>query len=64
MKHHDGWVLVNTCGKEPWMVTDYFHRSREAVIADFELLYGKGAWRRERRAGNFKMVKVRLVEIK
>ena len=63
MNKYDGWTVKNCCGKKPWLVIAYFHLSRERVIADFELLYGKGSWRKERRAGNFKLVKVKFLEV-
>lgn len=62
MDKYDGWTVQNLCGKNPWLVIPYFHRTKQEVIRDFELLYGKGSWRKERREGNFKLVKVKFLE--
>ena len=63
MSKHDGWTIKNTCGRRPWLVTDFFHAKRQRVIEDFEFLWGKGCWRKERRAGNFRLVKIKLIEV-
>ena len=63
MAKYDGWTIQNTCGRNPWLVIEFFHQKRQRVIENFELLWGKGCWRKERRAGNFKLVKVKLIEM-
>lgn len=60
---YDGWTIQNCCGRNPWLVFGFIARTRQAAIVNFELLRGKGAWRREQRKGNFKLVKVKLVEV-
>ena len=40
-----------------------FGMTRNLVINNFEKLEGKGSWRKHRRAGNVKCVKVRFVEV-
>ena len=62
-KNYDGWTVQNTCGKKPWLVFGFSALTRKEVIVNFELLWGKGQWRKERRKGNFKLVKVKLVEV-
>ena len=62
-REYDGWMVKNCMGKEPWLVTGFFERTRPEVIADFELLWGKGEWRKERRRGNYKLVKVKFMEV-
>lgn len=64
MEKYDGWTVQNCCGRKPWLVIAYFHRTKQEVIDDFELLYGKGCWRKKRRAGNFKLVKVKFIEVR
>ena len=60
---YDGWAILNCCGRNPWLVFGFAARTRGAAIVSFELLWGKGAWRKQRRKGNFKLVKVRLIEV-
>jgi len=63
MEKYDGWTIKNTYGT-PWLVVAYFSTTRKEVIEDFEKLSGKGEWKKERRKGNFKIVKIKLLEVK
>lgn len=63
MKKYDGWTVQNCMGRNPWLVFGFAERTRKEAIVNFELLWGKGKWRKERRRGNFKLVKVKLVEV-
>lgn len=60
---YDGWTIQNCCGKNPWLVFGFAESTRKEAIANFELIWGKGYWRKERRKGNFKLVKVKLVVV-
>lgn len=57
----NGWVAVvfGTFYLEPT-----FGATRSAVISNFEKLEGKSSWRKHRRVGNVKSVKVRFVQVK
>jgi len=63
MVKYDGWTIKNVSGRFPWLVVGYFHMTKKEVIEDFERLHGKGSWPRERRKGNFRLVKIKLVEV-
>lgn len=62
-KDYDGWTIKNCMGREDWLVTGFFHRTRSESIEAFELLWGKWEWRKERRRGNFRLVKTQLLEV-
>lgn len=62
MKNYDGWTLkVSWKDREPYLVAGYFHETRSGVIKGFE---GEdiGGWRRHRRKGHYKIVKVKMTE--
>lgn len=63
MRKYDGWTLkVSWAGREPYLIPGLFHYDRSGVIKDFE---GSdiGSWRRYRRKGIHKIVKVKMVEV-
>ena len=63
MAKYDGWTLTNTMGSNPWLIPCYFCEKRKEVINRFEVIFGTGQWRRHRDRGDFKIVKVKLVEV-
>lgn len=63
MVKYDGWTLKNIAGRNPWLIPCYFTEKRKGVINCFETIFGIGAWRRHRDRGEFKIVKVKLVEV-
>lgn len=60
---HGGWTVKNCMGRNPWLVFGFAFRTRHEAIEAFELLQEKGNWQKEGRKGNFKLVKVKLVEV-
>jgi hypothetical protein len=62
MAEYDGWVIKQTGGGTSHF-TGFFAWKKGVVIKDFEGVWGKGAWAKERRKGHCKMVKVKLVEV-
>jgi len=62
-KKYDGWCLKNICARNPFLCTSWFCTTRKKVIEEFERLFTSGEWRNARRKGEFKIVKVRLVEV-
>ena len=63
MAKHDGWVVkVQWKGEEPFFLTWYFHERRTDVIKDFNGATG-GLWRKYRRGGTHRLVKVKFVEV-
>lgn len=63
MAEHDGWTLKNTGGRNPWLIPCYFAEKRREIIDRFERTFPHGSWRRHRDRGEFKIVKVKLVEV-
>ena len=60
---YDGWCIKSYHARDPWLIFDWFCTTRTEAIEQFEKLWGKGAWRKERRKGWFELVKVKLVEV-
>ncbi len=58
-----GWSLKIDWGRKPYFIHSYFHEVRRKVIKDFEETTGL-SWRKFRRRGTHKVVKVKLVEVK
>lgn len=64
MAEYDGWVIKNFNARNPWLLLSTFHRKRTDVIRHFDSTWwATGIWKKERRKGNFKIVKVKLVEV-
>lgn len=59
---YDGWCIKSYWGRNPWLVVNWFGETRIKVIEGFEKATGD-SWKKHRKAGNFKLVKVRLVEV-
>ena len=62
-KKYNGFTLKNCMHKNNFLILGYFHYSRANVIKDFEQTTGR-SWQEERRKGIYKIVKVKLVEVK
>jgi len=63
MKKYDGWVVKSFFGRNSWFMEETFYPTRKEVIKHFEeRIFGKGEWRKFRRRGDFKIVKVKFVE--
>ena len=60
---YDGFTLENCMHKNKWLIPGYFHPSKAGVIKDFEQTTGR-SWQGERRKGRYKIIKVKLVEVK
>jgi len=63
MAKYDGFTIMNCISRKPWLIPGYFHTQKSAVIDDFEKIYSE-PWAKHRRRGDFKIVKVKLVEAK
>jgi len=63
MSKYDGWAIKSFVGKNPWLIPWYFFELRKDVIKDFDDVEGEGSWRKYRRGGTHKLVKVKLVEV-
>ncbi len=62
MKNHDGWTIKISLDGKPWLIAGYFHETRSGVVDDFEKTTGED-WRKYRRTGIYKIVKIKLIEI-
>lgn len=62
MAKYDGWV-VKISVYNPFLHVFMFAEKRMEVVKKFEELMGKGEWRKYRRRGTHKIVKVNLVEV-
>ena len=63
MTKHDGYTVKNCLGRNPWLCPRLFHATKTEVIEDFEKNQ-EISWKKYRRKGNFKIVKVKLIEVK
>lgn len=61
MKNYDGWTMKMFLGDKQYLIAGYFHETRSGVVDDFEKTT-KEDWRKYRRTGIYKIVKVKLVE--
>lgn len=59
---YDGWV-VKIPGDRPLLCTGFFFSTRKEVIEKFEELWGKGFWKKARRRGEYKIVKVNVTMV-
>ena len=62
MEKYDGWILKNCIGRTHFLCVGYFHTMRADVIKEFEE-NTELSWKKERRSGDFKIVKVKLEEV-
>ena len=58
-KNYDGWCLKSG----QWLRVNTCSYNRPEIIKEFEELMGKGSWRKYRRKGFHKIVKVKIVEV-
>lgn len=61
---YGGWTIKDLRRTEPNLLDFDFSETRSGVIKKFDDLMGKGEWRKYRRKGWMKIVKVKLVEVK
>ncbi len=61
-KKYDGWVIKVQFSGKPYFLPWHFRESRRYVIKAFNKSTG-GSWRKYRRKGTHKIVKVKLVEV-
>ena len=59
---YDGYTIKNCLGRNPWLCPGLFHATKTEVIEDFEGNQNL-SWKKCRRRGDFKIVKVKLVEV-
>jgi len=62
MKKYDGWTLKSYMVRKPFLVPDFFHKTRKEVIEKFES-YWDEPWEKYRKKGMFEIVKVRMIEV-
>ncbi len=62
MKKHDGWVIKVQWKKNSFFLTWHFRERRTDVIKSFNDGSG-GLWRKYRRRGTHKLIKVKFVEV-
>ncbi|MCK4859202.1 MAG: hypothetical protein KAS87_01450 [Candidatus Omnitrophica bacterium] len=60
--YYDGWTLKNCMGRNPFLCVGYFRELRSEVIQEFEE-NTELSWPKEKRKGDFKIVKIKLVEV-
>ncbi len=58
-KKYDGWTIKSF---DRCLLEWFFHETRSEVIKAFEISVGE-SWRKYRRRGTHKLVKVKLVEV-
>ena len=59
---YDGWTIKVSWRTNPCLLRSFIRRTRSEVIQAFEKEW-KENWKRRRKRGDFKIVKVKLVEI-
>jgi len=63
MAKYDGWVIKSFSARNPWLLMWTLERTRKQVIEFFEKEWVGEKWKDYRKAG-YKLVKVKLVEVK
>lgn len=58
-----GWTIKDLRRTESTLFDFDFSETRSGVIKKFDELMGKGEWRKYRRKGLMKIVKVKLMEV-
>ena len=58
-----GWTIKDLRRNPPCLFDFDFSETRSGVVKKFDELMGKGEWRKYRRKGWMKIVKVKLVEV-
>ena len=59
---YDGWVIKVQFNKKAYFLAWHFREKRTDVIKAFDELTG-GVWKKYRRRGTHKIVKVKFVEV-
>ncbi|GAG85186.1 unnamed protein product [marine sediment metagenome] len=62
-KNYDGWTVKNSITHTPWLIPNFCRKRRTETIKAVKEEWGD-FWRKERRKGWLKIVKVKLVEVK
>lgn len=62
MDKYDGWTIKVLWHTHPWLLTTFFRKKRTDVIKAYEKQWNE-KWRKDRERGNFKIVKVKLIEV-
>jgi len=62
MEKYDGWALKNCYGRKPFLVFDYLRKTKKEVIKEIECSFDDH-WENIKKRHQFKIVKVRLVEV-
>lgn len=62
MSKYDGWTIKALWRKPSWLIAQFFHSKRGEVIRAYEEEWGEN-YRKDREAGDVKLVKVELVEV-
>ena len=62
MAKYDGWTIKSCISRNPFLLAWHFREKRTDVIKEFNKITG-GSWRKWRQRGDFKLVKVKLVEV-
>ena len=60
---YDGWAVKAFVSAKPVLCASLFGYTRNDVIKNFEALFGKDSWKKKRRKGEYKLVKVRGTEV-
>lgn len=63
MAKYDGWTVKELRRRKLFLHAFDFSEKRSDVVKKFDALMGKGEWRKYRRKGWMKIVKVKLVEV-
>ena len=62
MNNYDGWVIKSLYTRTPFLMPWSFNETRRGVIEWYEFSTSDD-WKKERRKGRLKIVKVKLVEV-
>ena len=57
--NYDGWVIKSCWGRKHSFLIWTFEQTRTEAIAH----WGGNDWKKQRKSGDFKLVKVKLVEV-
>lgn len=63
MKKYDGWVIKSYNARNPWLLLWTFGTTRKEVIENFEEAWEGEVWKKHRRTGQYKIVKVKFMEV-
>ncbi len=63
MVKYDGWTIKELRRGQNTLYASDFREKRTDVILEFDRFMGEGEWRKYRRKGLMKIVRVKLVEV-